>query len=181
MAEEKIQRLNGQLERVQRLLEAGQEANQDKSGQNKQQAAIERARDEIRALYQVSITVAEENRDKALKQVAELSRQLEQALRGAEEVSGQEKPLEWISEPSYIVLQTWRSRPELTEEQLEWIKWQAIKDTSAYYHTEASEEQYRQALQAYFEYAKVPAERAEAHIPPSLKAASVGAPGREEA
>lgn len=181
MAEEKIQRLDSQLERVQHVLEAGQEANQETSGQNKQQAAIERARNEIRALYQVSITVAEENRDKALKQVAELSRQLEQAQRGAEEVSGQEKPLEWMSEPSYIVLQTWRFRPELTEEQLEWIKWQAIKDTSAHYHTEASEEHYRQALQAYFEYAKVPAERAEAHIPLSLKTVSIGAPVREEA
>jgi hypothetical protein len=185
MAEEKIQRLSNQLERVQHLLEAGQEANQEKSGQNKQQAAIERARDEIRALYQVSITVAEENRDNALKQVAELSRQLEKAQRGAEEVSGQEKPLEWMSEPSYIVLQTWRSRPELTEEQLEWIKWQAIKDTSVHLglrraHTEAEGEHYRQALQAYFAYANVPAEKAEAHIPPSLKAASIDSPVREE-
>ncbi len=88
MAEEKIQRLDNQLERVQRLLEAGQEANQETSEQNKQQAAIERARNEIRALYQVSITVAEENRDKALKQVAELTQQLQQARRELELAQG---------------------------------------------------------------------------------------------
>jgi hypothetical protein len=95
------------------------------------------------------------------QQLTELTQQREQA-------NNQEKPVEWMSEPSFIVLQVWQSCDQLTEQQLEWIKWQAIKDASAHYTTALKEEDTIQAIYAYFRFANVP-DQAEQYIPASLK------------
>lgn len=67
----------GRLKRLLKSLDAPEE--KEKPGTSKQQAAIERAKADVRTLYQVSIQGAEEARDAALKQVTELTQQLAQA------------------------------------------------------------------------------------------------------
>ncbi len=98
------------------------------------------------------------------QQLTELTQQREQA-------NNQEKPVEWMSEPSFIVLQAWQSCDQLTEQQLEWMKWQAIKDASAHYTTALKEEDTIQAIYAYFRFANAP-DQAEQYIPASLKKAT---------